>query len=104
MATTTKKTTAKKAVAKAANKTAKKVVTKKVVAKRAVAKKAPAKKAAAKRTLVEPTPGDKRYVRRDADGQFDHVVDVGRSLSADKKRVAKKTVKPGQGDKGDVKK
>ena len=72
-------------------------------AKKVASKNMIAKKAASKRTLVEPTPGDKRYVRRDAEGQFKDVVDVGKSLSADKKRVAKKVVKPGQGDKGDVK-
>jgi hypothetical protein len=59
---------------------------------------------AAKRELIEPTPGDKRYVRRDADGQFKEVDDVGRSLSADRKRKAKTTAKPGQGDRGDRKK
>jgi hypothetical protein len=58
----------------------------------------------AKRELIEPTPGDKRYVRRDADGQFKEVDDVGRSLSADRKRKAKTTAKPGQGDRGDRKK
>jgi hypothetical protein len=59
---------------------------------------------AAKRELIEPTPGDKRYVRRDAEGKFKDVVDVGRSLSADRKRKAKTTAKPGQGDRGDRKK
>jgi hypothetical protein len=59
---------------------------------------------AAKRELIEPTPGDKRYVRRDADGQFKEVDDVGRSLTADRKRKAKTTAKPGQGDRGDRKK
>jgi hypothetical protein len=59
---------------------------------------------AAKRELIEPTPGDKRYVRRDADGKFKEVDDVGRSLSADQKRKAKTTAKPGQGDRGDRKK
>jgi hypothetical protein len=59
---------------------------------------------AAKRELIEPTPGDKRYVRRDADGRFKEVDDVGRSLSADRKRKAKTTAKPGQGDRGDRKK
>ena len=59
---------------------------------------------AGKRELIEPTPGDKRYVRRDAKGKFNEVVDVGRSLSADRKRKAKKTAKPGQGDRGDRKK
>jgi len=59
--------------------------------------------AARKRELIEPTPGDKRYVRRDSKGQFKDVVDVGKSLAADRRSNAKKTVKPGQGDKGDVK-
>jgi hypothetical protein len=54
--------------------------------------------------MIEPLPGDKRYVRRDAEGRFtDDQVDVGRSLSADKRHDAKTTVKKGQGDKGDVK-
>jgi hypothetical protein len=59
---------------------------------------------AGKRELIEPTPGDKRYVRRDAEGQFKEVDDVGRSLSADRKRKAKTVAKPGQGDRGDRKK
>ena len=59
---------------------------------------------ASKRELIEPTPGDKRYVRRDAEGQFKEVDDVGRSLSADRKRKAKTASKPGQGDRGDRKK
>jgi hypothetical protein len=59
---------------------------------------------AAKRELIEPTPGDKRYVRRDSEGKFKEVDDVGRSLSADRKRKAKTVAKPGQGDRGDRKK
>jgi hypothetical protein len=58
---------------------------------------------ARKRELIEPTPGDKRYVRRGAKGQFKEVDDVGRSLSADRKRKAKSTSASGQGDKGDRK-
>jgi hypothetical protein len=58
---------------------------------------------AGKRELIEPTPGDKRYVRRDAEGRFDKVVDVGRSLAADRRSSAKTEVSPGQGDRGDVK-
>lgn len=54
-----------------------------------------------KRELIEPTPGDKRYVRRDDKGQFDEVVDVGRSLAQDQKIKAKTKSKPGHGDKGD---
>jgi hypothetical protein len=54
-----------------------------------------------KRELIEPTPGDKRYVRRDDQGRFKEVEDVGRSLAQDQKRQAKANSKPGQGDKGD---
>lgn len=62
-----------------------------------------AKKGGRKRELIEPTPGDKRYVRRDAEGKFKDVVDVGRSLAADRRSQSKTAVKSGQGDKGDVK-
>ena len=58
---------------------------------------------ASKRELIEPHKGDKRYVRRDAKGQFKEVDDVGRSLAADRRTKAKTVVKPGQGDKGDRK-
>lgn len=54
-----------------------------------------------KRELIEPTPGDKRYVRRDAKGRFSEVVDVGRSLARDVKKKAKKVASKGQGDHGD---
>lgn len=56
-----------------------------------------------KRELIEPNPGDKRYVRRDEKGRFKEVEDVGRSLSQDRKRHAKSDAKPGQGDRGDRK-
>jgi hypothetical protein len=56
---------------------------------------------AAKRELIEPNQGDKRFVRRDAKGQFSESDDVGRSLSQDRKRSAKTVSKAGQGDKGD---
>jgi hypothetical protein len=58
---------------------------------------------AGKRELIEPHKGDKRYVRRDAQGRFTEVADVGRSLSQDRKRQAKTVSKPGQGDRGDRK-
>ena len=58
---------------------------------------------AGKRELIE-TKGDKRYVRRDAKGRFSESDDVGKSLSRDVRQHAKKTVKPGYGDKGDQKK
>ena len=47
--------------------------------------------------------GGARYVRRNSKGQFNEVEDVGRSLSQDRRRRAKKASKPGQGDKGDRK-
>jgi hypothetical protein len=57
-----------------------------------------------KRELIEPNPGDKRYVRRDEQGRFTTAqVDVGRSLARDNDQRANKTVPPGQGDKGDRK-
>lgn len=59
---------------------------------------------AKKRELVEPTKGDKRYVRRDEEGRFGEQDDVSRSLSQDRKREAKSVAKKGQGDKGDRKK
>ena len=58
---------------------------------------------AGKRELIEPHKGDKRYVRRDAQGRFSEVDDVGRSLSQDRKRQAKTVSKPGYGDRGDRK-
>lgn len=55
-----------------------------------------------KRELIEPHDGDKRYVRRDENGQFtEDQVDVGKSLAADRRVTAKTKTKPGQGDKGD---
>jgi hypothetical protein len=54
----------------------------------------------AKRELID-TGADKRYVRRNRQGQFQESDDVGRSLTQDRKRKAKRTVKAGRGDKGD---
>ena len=60
-------------------------------------------KKATSRRRIEPTKGDKRYVRRNAKGEFNKVVDVGKSLSSDKRTTAKKKVPKGQGDRGDTK-
>ena len=57
--------------------------------------------AARRRELIEPHKGDKRYVRRNKKGEFKEVVDVGRSLAADRRSKSKTIAKPGQGDKGD---
>jgi len=56
-----------------------------------------------KRTLIEPHTGDKRYVRRNKQGEFNKEVDVGRSLAADRRSKANTKVPKGQGDRGDVK-
>jgi hypothetical protein len=53
-----------------------------------------------KRELID-TGNDKRFVRRDKEGKFKDVVDVGASLAADQRQHAKTKVKSGQGDKGD---
>ena len=65
--------------------------------------KASKSKSSGKRELID-TGTDKRYVKRNAKGQFKESDDVGRSLSQDSKRKAKTTVKPGYGDRGDQKK
>ena len=58
--------------------------------------------ASGKRTLISPR-GDKRLVRRDENGRFTESDDLGRSLSQDVKRAAKRRASPGQGDRGDRK-
>ena len=55
-----------------------------------------------RRELID-TGTDKRYVRRDEQGQFRGSDDVGRSLAADVRQKAKTIAKPGQGDRGDQK-
>ncbi|HEV7798546.1 MAG TPA: hypothetical protein VGO73_10340 [Pyrinomonadaceae bacterium] len=62
----------------------------------------PKKSGNGKRELID-TGTDKRYVRRDAKGQFKESDDQGRSLAQDVKRKAKTEVKSGQGDRGDQK-
>ena len=62
----------------------------------------PAKKSgSSRRELIEPHPGDKRYVRRNSDGTFKESDDLHRSLSQDDRRTAKTKTPPGQGDRGD---
>jgi len=62
----------------------------------------PKKNGNGKRELID-TGTDKRYVRRDTQGQFKESDDQGRSLSQDVKQAAKTKVKSGQGDRGDQK-
>ena len=54
-----------------------------------------------KRELIEPNPGDKRYARRDEEGRFTEMVDVGKSLAQDQRRQAENQAPKGQGDRGD---
>jgi hypothetical protein len=54
-----------------------------------------------KRGLIEPNHGDKRYVRRDAEGKFTESVDVSESLAQDVRTMTKTDLKPGHGDEGD---
>jgi len=69
--------------------------------KKKVAKKKGARKSEAKRELID-TGTNKLYVRRNARGtSFKEADDVGRSLSADRRRKAKTVTMRGQGDKGD---
>ena len=57
---------------------------------------------ARERELIEPHKGDRRYVRRDEQGRFTHdQVDVGRSLSADRRQHSEHKAPHGQGDRGD---
>lgn len=56
-----------------------------------------------KRELIQ-RDGKRYFVRRDQEtGQFMDWVEVGESLSADRRQPAKRTVPPGQGDRGDQK-
>jgi hypothetical protein len=55
------------------------------------------------RTLIEPNKGDKRYVRRKKGRFTKSQDDVSRSLTADRRRKAKRVAKKGEGDRGDRK-
>lgn len=56
----------------------------------------------AKRELIEPSKGDKRYVRREENGRFSKdQTDVGRLLAADRRRDSETKAPRGQGDRGD---
>ena len=52
------------------------------------------------RELID-TGTDKRFVRRDKDGQFKESDDVGRSLARHRKRDSRTKPKRGEGDRGD---
>ena len=52
------------------------------------------------RELID-TGTDKRFVRRDEQGQFKESDDVGKSLATDRRQHAATKAKKGQGDRGD---
>jgi hypothetical protein len=54
-----------------------------------------------KRELIQPHSGDRRFIRRDEQGQWEEVEDVGRSLTRDGRRRSKTKGARGQGDRGD---
>lgn len=64
--------------------------------------KSSGKRETGKRELIAPN-GDKRLIRRDAQGRIKESDDLGRSLSQDVRKSAKTTVPAGQGDRGDQK-
>ena len=89
-----KRTATKKRKTSGARKTA---PTRKTARARKTASKRPK---AAKRELID-TGTDKRFVRRDSQGQFKESDDVGRSLAQDRRQRAKTVAPKGQGDRGD---
>lgn len=58
------------------------------------------KRESGRRELID-TGRNKMYGRRDEQGRFIEMDDVGRSLSADRRRDAKTKAPRGQGDRGD---
>lgn len=58
------------------------------------------KRGAGRRELID-TGRNKMYGRRDEQGRFTEMDDVGRSLPSDRRRAAKTKASRGQGDRGD---
>jgi hypothetical protein len=58
------------------------------------------KRSSGKRELID-TGRNKMFAKRGAKGRFKEMDDVGRSLSADRRRSAKTKAKSGYGDQGD---
>jgi hypothetical protein len=59
-----------------------------------------AKRSTTTRELID-TGRNKMFAKRDVQGRFKEMDDVGRSLGADPRRAAKTVTKPGHGDQGD---
>ena len=58
------------------------------------------KRASGRRELIDTGP-NKMFGRRDEQGRFTEMDDVGKSLSTDQRRNAKTKAGRGQGDRGD---
>ena len=61
-----------------------------------------ARRSSSKRELID-TGKNKMFAKRNAKGRITEMDDVSRSLSADRRTSAKRSVKAGHGDKGDRK-
>jgi hypothetical protein len=72
------------------------------MAKKSTAKRSTKSRRSGKRELIN-TGTDKRFVRRNGQGQFKESDDVGKSLRSDRRTKAKNVSKAGQGDRGDRK-
>jgi len=60
---------------------------------------------ALEREVIEPRPGERRYARREENGQFTtEQVSIGKSLAADRGTKSKTVAPKGQGNRGDQKK
>jgi hypothetical protein len=69
-----------------------------------MAKKTTARKSSTQKRQRINTGTDARYVKRTGTGRFKDSDDVGRSQKTDRAKPARKTVKSGYGDQGDLKK
>ena len=70
-------------------------------AKKAKGSAKKAKRGSQKRETLSRGRKNVAYAKRRASGTFKEIDEVGRSLSADRRRKAKKKVKKGYGDQGD---
>ena len=69
-------------------------------AKKRGTKKTTSARSTSKRESID-TGTDKRFVKRSAKGRFKDSDDVGRSLTVDRRKTAKKKTRSGYGDQGD---
>ena len=61
----------------------------------------PKRRTASKGRKLTTPRGDRRIVRRDTEGKFSESDDAGRSLAADRRQRAERTVPKGEGDRGE---